>query len=315
MNLTDAQKRLLNDVKSRLGSGTYDDKEIEALILAGYLDPNAIAAIIKDGRFATFNDANVARMINELTDAQQLKFVNIVDQYQKAHPSLTSHQVYNYLRYTKMKAQLANLADNITGNDPTDPVSQAIVGLFPSRAADLKKRLDQKVGTSIGGVTDPFTVRDDQLNGWYANLTGVWGEWATVKQYYQQGKLLDYSISFPNPRDGEVDIKIKEDNGTGTIVTKWVEVKNVQSPKNAWSKALDQAERYITMDHASSVIIELPQQGIHGNPGPTRQQLNNLLILERRYPGVTFEVRMGSSDPRLQIPFDPPVSNWGKYLP
>ncbi len=312
VNLTDAQKRLLQDVKSRLGSGTYDDKEIEALILAGYLDPNAIAAIIKNGSFAAFDDATIANMMNTLTDAQQLKVADIVEQYQKTHPGLTAHQVYNYLRYTKMKAQLANLANNITGNDPTDPVSHAIVGLFPSRAADLKQRLDDKVGTSIGMVTDPFTIDDSDLNGWYANLTGVWGEWATIKHYYQQGKLVDYSIPISG---GEVDIKIKEDNGTGTLVTKWVEVKNVQSPNNVWGKALRQVEKYITVDHANSVIVELPQQGIHGNPGPSSQQLQNLRNLERRYPGVKFEVRMGSSDPRWQIPFDPPATNWGAYLP
>ncbi len=312
VNLTDAQKRLLNDVKSRLGIGPYDDKEIEALILAGYLDPNAIAAMIKDGSATIFTSSDIAKMMNTLTDAQQLKLLNIVEQYQKTHPDLTTHQVYNYLRYTKMKAQLANLDANITGNDPTDPVSQAIVGLFPSRAIDLKKRLDQKVGANFGTVTDPFTVTDVKLDGWYANLTGVWGEWAAIKQYYQQGKLVDYSIPISG---GEVDIKIKEDNGTGSLVTKWVEVKNVQSLKNAWSTALDQVKKYITVDHATSVIIELPQQGIRGNSGPSRQQQQRLQDLERQYPSVQFEVRMGSSDPRLQIPFDPPATNWGAYLP
>lgn len=94
-----------------------------------------------------------------------------------------------------------------------------------------------------------------------------------------------------------------------------MEVKNVQSLNNVWGKALGQAEKYITVDHATSVIIELPQQDIRGNPGPSRQQMKNLQDLERRYPGVKFEVRMGPSDPSLQIPFDPPASNWGTFLP
>ena len=45
-NLTPAQKRLMDDVISRLGNTPVNDAEIEALISAGYTDPDAIAAIV-----------------------------------------------------------------------------------------------------------------------------------------------------------------------------------------------------------------------------------------------------------------------------
>jgi hypothetical protein len=76
--LTPAQKRLLQDVKSRLGGVSYDDAQIEALIRAGYLDPDTIAAIIKGGAAGVFNDANIAAKMNTLTGARQLYLVGLI---------------------------------------------------------------------------------------------------------------------------------------------------------------------------------------------------------------------------------------------
>lgn len=313
VNLTDAQKRLLQDVKSRLGNTPYNEGELEALIRAGYLDPDAIAAMIKGGTYVAFNDANVAKMMNTLTGAQQLQFVTIVERYQQTHPGLTSHQVYNYLQYIKMKAQLNILSNNITGHDPTDPISQAIASAFPAQTQALNQRLYLDVGNSIDAVTDPFTVNDNQLKGWYANLTGKGGEWASIKQYYQQGKLVDFGVPLPpspsGQATGEVDIKIRE-NG----VEKWVELKNVLSPQGQWGSALAQARKY-AQNGATDVVLQFPQLGVNGNPNISQQQLNNLQQLRRAYPGVTFEVRTGASNPDIRIPFDPPSSNWGAYLP
>jgi guanyl-specific ribonuclease Sa len=66
--LTPDQQRLLNDVKSRLGKTTYNDADIEALIKAGYTDPDTIAAIIKggSGTIATFDDPDIAKMMNAM---------------------------------------------------------------------------------------------------------------------------------------------------------------------------------------------------------------------------------------------------------
>jgi hypothetical protein len=78
VNLTPAQKRLLQDVKSRLGNTPYDEREIEALIAAGYLDPDAIAAMIRGGTYTAFNDAGIAKKMNPLTGAQQLYIIDLI---------------------------------------------------------------------------------------------------------------------------------------------------------------------------------------------------------------------------------------------
>jgi hypothetical protein len=298
--LTPEQQRLLNDVKQRLQGSTYNDWEIEQLILAGYTDPATIASIIKRGStfFMLFNDPKTAALMNELTPAQQQKFLDMVAQYQSAHPGLTTHQVYNALSYIKMKGQYNLLASDLT----TDPVSQA----FPRQTQEFLDRLKQKVGNSLNNVTDPFAVTDQQLTGWYAILTGTWGEWASIKQYHQQGKLVDFSVPIPN---GEIDIKIRE-NG----VEKWIELKNVVTPGNQWGKAISQARKY-AQNGATHVIIQLPQQGVNGNPNLSQQQLNNLEQLKRQFPSVDFEVRTGASDPGILIPFDPPATNWGSQIP
>jgi hypothetical protein len=313
-SLSPAQQRLFNDVKSRLGT---NDAEIEALIRAGYLDPDAIVAIIKGGSYAVFSNpsdaANIATMMKELTPAQQQQFIAIVEQYQKTHPGLTAHQIDNYLQYIKMKAQLKILSGSITGKDPTDILSLAIASKFPMRTQQLNQRLYLDVGNKMDVVTDPFTVTDSELNGWYSNLTGKGAEWASIKHYYSQGKLVDFSVPLPpspsGKATGEVDIKINE-NG----VEKWVELKNVLSSKGQWGKALTQAEGYV-QNGAKVVVLQFPQLGVSGNPTISQQQLNNLQTLRHRYPGVTFEVRTGASDPDIRIPFAPPSDNWGRYLP
>ncbi|BCL80906.1 hypothetical protein ccbrp13_33710 [Ktedonobacteria bacterium brp13] len=311
--LTPEQQRIHEDVKKLLQGSIYNDWEIEQLILAGYTTPTTIVAIIKRGStfYALFNDSKTAALMNELTSAQQLQFINNVALYQATHPGLPSHQVYNALRYIKLKAQL-NLLLADTTKETRDPISQAIAHAFPTQTQAFHDRLYQDAGNPIDRVTDPFTVTDKDLTGWYSNLTGKWGEWASIKQYMQQGKLVDFSVILPNPTgavDGEVDIKIREGG-----VVKWVEVKNVETPARQWGKALTQAIKYV-QHGATYVIIQLPQQEVEGVNSVQPQQLNNLEQLKRRYPNVTFEVRTGASDPGIRIPFDPPSTNWGSYLP
>jgi hypothetical protein len=177
----------------------------------------------------------------------------------------------------------------------------------------MMTRLNKKIGNSINRVTDPFTVADGKLNGWAPHITGIWGEWGVIKRYYQQGQLLDYSVSLQPPEDGEVDVKINENN-----VTKWVEVKNVQTVDNAWGKALDQVGRYIDTGGAKNVIIELPQQeppppGTKNSSNwPSVQQLQRLEALEKQHPDVHFEIR-GKQNPPL--PFEPPIGYWGNVIP
>ncbi len=299
MNLTDAQKRLLQDVKSRLGMGPYDDTEIEALILAGYLDPNAIAAMMKNGSFAAFDDATIANMMNTLTDAQQLKFVNIVDQYQKTHPGLTSHQVYNYLRYTKMKAQAELLAQDIR--------TSSIANRYPAATARLlNDRLLKFALNPMLAVTDPFTVADGQLGdnggGWYANVTGVWAEWSRVKYYDQTGQLQDFSVPFTPSvgKPGETDIILKD----GT----WVEVKNVPNmdySTSAWDNLKKEMRKYVN-GGARRIRVDLPQ----GLPTANKTRLVRQLEAIGNAQGITIDVQYPSG-----IPFDPPAGNWGNNLP
>lgn len=306
--LTPAQRRLFDDVKSLLGTLPYNDADIEALILAGYLDPNTIAGIIKggSGTFAVFDNSNIATMMNQLTDTQQQKVITNVEAYQKTHPGLTSQQVYNYLWYIKMKAQLKMLEDDILGKNPGDPLAQAIAKMYPAAVMALVQRLDQKAGNNLLAVTDPFSLGYSKLESWYSQLTGIWGEWSMIKHYYQRGSLVAFSV--PLSPDGEVDLQINESG-----IVKWVEVKNALTT-NQWGKALTQAGRYAKAG-AKNVVIELPQQGVNGTPDLSQQQLNNLKQLEKQYPGVKFEVITGASDPGIQIPFDPPSNNWGSFIP
>jgi hypothetical protein len=302
--LTPAQQKTYEDVEKLLEGVVYNSWEIERLILAGYTNLATIAAIIKGGltSYTVFLDPKTAKLMNELTTAQQLKFITMVNAYQTTHPGLTSHQVYNALSFIKMKAQLSILSNDITGQSG-DPISQAIASAFPSNVNDLNSRLQQDV--PLNGVSDPFVVTDAQLKGWYANLTGISGEWLLIKHYHQEGSLVNFSVPITG---GEVDIKISE-NG----VEKWVEVKNALT-SNAWGKAVKQAGKY-AQSGATDVVIALPQQGVNGTSDLSSQQLNNLRALERQYPNVKFEVRTGANDPSIQIPFDPSAINWGSYIP
>ncbi|SRR5579875_136095 len=300
--LSPEQQREVNDAISRLTSLGYsvDYSEIEALVRAGYQFSDVVAAILQSGSFAVFNDTAVVSMMKQLTNAQQLKMVAIVEAYRKTHPDLTSHQVYNYLRYTQMKSQLISLMDDISGKNPSNPIAQTIATMYPANVLALVVRLQQKVGNNLLSITDPFTVTDNKLDGWYHNLTGAWGEWAIIQDYYKQGKLINFSAPTTG---GEVDIQISESG-----VTKWVEVKNVQNLNNAWSKALQQAKNLVVNNGAKDVILQFPQQD--ASTGPSPQQMNNLTQLRKAYPGVNFEIRYGPS-----IPFDPPANNWGTYIP
>ncbi len=123
---------------------------------------------------------------------------------------------------------------------------------------------------------------------------------------------LDYTVPITG---GEVDVKIEEPDSNGKPIEKWVEVKNVQSLTKAWGKALDQVENYITLNNVTHVIIQLPQQDINNRPGPTQQQMQRLMMLQKLYPQVKFEVRTGSSGLNKPIPFDPPSDNWGTSIP
>ena len=157
---------------------------------------------------------------------------------------------------------------------------------------------------SLNAVTDPFSVTNAKLDGWYPNITGGWGEWATIEQYYAQGKLADFSNPIPG---GEVDLKINEGG-----IEKWMEVKNAESLKNAWKDAVNQAEKFANQG-AKEVEMEFLQQD--ASSGPSVQQMKMLTDLQRRFPAVKFEIKYGPPDPGSPIPFDPPSNNWGRCLP
>ncbi|HLG76630.1 MAG TPA: hypothetical protein VKX46_09450, partial [Ktedonobacteraceae bacterium] len=83
--LSPEQQREVNDAISRLTSLGYsvDYSEIEALVRAGYQFSDVVAAILQSGSFAVFNDTAVVSMMKQLTNAQQLKMVAIVEAYRK----------------------------------------------------------------------------------------------------------------------------------------------------------------------------------------------------------------------------------------
>jgi hypothetical protein len=83
--LAQTQQQLLNDVKSRLGNTPYNDADIEALIKAGYLDPDTIADIIKGGAFSAFDDPYDAKIMNAMPVAERQTFVQqaIKNKYSK----------------------------------------------------------------------------------------------------------------------------------------------------------------------------------------------------------------------------------------
>lgn len=303
--LSDAQKRLLNDVRSRLGTSPYNDAEIEALIRAGYLDPDAIAAIIRGGSaiYALFNNlgdrANIVTLMGELTPAQQQRFIALVEQYQRTHPGVTSHQIYNALRYTKMKAQAEQLANEIQ--------TSSIAHSYPAATARLLNgRLVQYALNPMIAMTDPFTVTDGQLGvnggGWYANITGVWAEWSRAKYYNSIGQLQDFSAPFtPSAgKPGETDIILR--NGT------WIEVKNVPNMDygtSAWKILKQEVTKYIN-GGARHIVVELPQ----GLPALNKVRMEQQLKAVGNAQGVTVDVQYPNG-----VPFNPPADNWGNNLP
>ncbi|GCE28094.1 hypothetical protein KDA_35780 [Dictyobacter alpinus] len=323
--LTPEQQRLHNDVVSRLG---YTTLEIDELIKAGYLDPDAIAAIIKGGigTFTVFNDPNTAKMMNELTTAQQLKFIGIAELYQATHPGLTSAQVQNYLSYMKMKGQGQQIYNELTSTDPNS--------LARRYAVDTQRMLDRfnkDFWNPITSVTDPFTFTNAQIEGSYKYLVGFWGEWASVKLADANHQLVHFGVPIAG---GEVDIQEKDGSGNPL---KWIEIKN-GSVKSNWRSALKQVQNYINQG-ATEVVIQLPQQGKPGYPLPGAQQIQNIQDIKNVHPAIVFDVVVATPTdakslkdlqylenkfkdihfklipPASSIPYDPPAGDWGSLLP
>ncbi|MGH2508746.1 MAG: RNase A-like domain-containing protein [Ktedonobacteraceae bacterium] len=154
-SLTPDQQRLLEDVKSRLGYGPYSDADIEALIRAGYLDPDVIAAIMKSGNFAAFDDLGVANMMNVLPPSVQLLIVS-----QAIANNDSQEQVAFILScITKTKSLMASEGVRFTntgGETSTGHTLQKHVGI-PD--ADLEARVSK--GKTAGGAQFATTFTDE----------------------------------------------------------------------------------------------------------------------------------------------------------
>ncbi len=303
-SLTDVQRRTVADVIAELSAAgiTYDQREIEDLVRAGY-GRDTIEAIITRGMVALFQGADVAKMMGELTGAQQLKFIGLVEQYQKAHSGFTSHQVYNYLRFTQMLAQANQLRQDIINS----PINNAA---YHEAMQRFLMRLNRDLLTPMQNALDPFLITDNQLGedggGWKSYLVGIEGEWGVIQHYYYESltnpnvKLVNFSVPYVNPQQGETDIIIEE-NG----VVKWVEVKNYRNLRmrtGKWQKLRDQVIGAIA-EGSTNIIVDLPQ----GVPGDIARNLIRL----GQDRGVTVTVQSTGG-----IPYEPPVPpDWGKMLP
>jgi hypothetical protein len=321
---------LYNAVISRLG---YSVTEIDELIEAGYLIPDTIAAIITSEKsigdlFSGYPmNTDIASMINQLITSQQLHFVHIVKGYYSTHTSLTSEEILNYLRYTRMRAQAQQIYNELISTD-----LHSIAQRYRPDVQRMLGRFSRDIWTPLILVGDPFTITSNDLDGKYKCLVGIWGEWASIKLADTNGVLIHFSVSIPQ---GEVDLQEEDSSGNGL---KWVEVKNVISLQSNWGKALIQVKNYIAQG-AMYVVIGLLQQGKPGCPLPSAQRIQNLQNLQNEYPDVEFEVRTAEPTdqeswdalnklkqrfPKIQfeiipstsaIPFDLPDDNWGNQLP
>ncbi len=301
--LSDEQKRLLNLVRAGLGYPTDSpspaDPEVEELLRVGYRDVDTIVAIIKSGHTDLFNGPQIASLMNGLSSKDQLRVVSNVLDYQKAHPDLNKHQIYNYLRFARMKSRTQDLASDIQNSSLTTK--------YPDATTRLLTRITQYALNSMNTVADPFQVTDDQLKddggGWYANVTGVWAEWSRIKVYDASGKLSDFSTPFiiatTPPKAGETDIILKD----GT----WIEVKNVPNMdygSSSWKTLKREVTKYMDAG-ATKIIVELPQ----GLPAANEKRMIDQLINMGKGRGVTIEVT------QPDVPFEPPLGNWGNALP
>jgi hypothetical protein len=157
-SLTPQQQHLHNDVASRLAGVTYDSREIDDLIRAGYVDPDAIAAIIKGGRgtFAVFNVSTIAKTMNGLAPSVQLVIIAQAIANKQSKAQIES--ILNSITQTKSVAN--SEGSSFTYANSHETVTAHTIQEHVGKTDDyLKERVSK--GKSTGGEKFASTFPDE----------------------------------------------------------------------------------------------------------------------------------------------------------
>jgi hypothetical protein len=327
-----------------------NQSEIENLVRLGY-SPDDIKRMIRNGVGALFIPPTytsgqqppvaTADLMSQLTHAQRERFIDMVAEYYKTHPDLTYDTVLNGLWFIKVKAMAEAMHSEFY--DTSTPLYQEFGGRIRTEIQDkFEREIWNKISATpdLNNLTpdDIFGQNRSSINAWYGHMIGMGAEWTLIKSYYQQGRLVDFSIPLRDSTDpnsdqgGELDIQFRDYDSSSNPIVRSMEVKNTRSLKNSWGDAVAQAGKYVRFAHADHVVIALPQQS--KDNGPSSQQLNNLVQLKKNNPGVDFEVWTSNTVTKIikqpngkyqavttemknlpNIPYEPDASNWGNFIP